>query len=202
MAREKSKRKQKFRAAVIGEGITEWHYFYDLKQTERLPYQLTPSLPKHSNYQAIFKKAQQLAEEGYDHVYVIIDIDVIQRDTNVQSKYETAKHRLLRKKEIFVFETMPCTEYWFLLHFQNYSTRIYPNCKDIFERLYLFLPNYEKSNAYFRQNKIYRKLKKVGNIEQAVVNAQRLCAKRSEQENPLFPFSELGDLLKILFFNK
>lgn len=200
MARGGKPRKEKFRAAVVGEGITEWHYFYSLKQTEKLPYQLKPSLPKHSDYREIFKKAQQLAAEGYDQVYCVIDLDVIQSlDSKAQGRYEKAKSKLLRNPDIFAFETMPCTEYWFLLHYCDYSTRIYPDYESVAAELFRFLPDYEKSNAYFQRIKIYTTLKSTGDMEKAQDTAQRLCAKRVEQDNPLFPFSEFGELIGVLF---
>ncbi len=200
MARGQKIRKEKFRAAVVGEGITEWHYFHDLKLTEKLPYQLKPSLPKHSNYLEIFKKARQLAAEGYDQVYCVVDLDVIRPlSPKAQARYEKAKNELLSIPDIFIFETMPCTEYWFLIHFRDYSTRIYPGYESLAAELQRFLPGYEKSNGYFRSNKIYAKLKEAGDLDKACETAKRLCVERLEQENLLFPFSEYGALLDLLF---
>lgn len=200
MARGRKTRKEKFRAAVVGEGITEWHYFHSLKQTEKLLYQLKPSLPKHSDYREIFKKAQQLAAEGYDRVYCVVDLDVSQSlGPKVQARYEKTKLKLLGIPDVFIFETMPCTEYWFLLHFHDYSTRIYPSFESLAAELKHFLPGYEKSGAYFRRSKIYKKLKESGDLEKACNTAKRLCVERVGQENPLFPFSEYGALLDLLF---
>ncbi|MFP4489496.1 MAG: RloB domain-containing protein [Bacteroidales bacterium] len=68
---------EKISVAVIGEGPTEWHYFNDLRQTERLRFSLKPSLPKSSNFRSIIQKAKQFAREGYDYVYCVIDLDYI-----------------------------------------------------------------------------------------------------------------------------
>ncbi|MCB9292556.1 MAG: RloB domain-containing protein [Lewinellaceae bacterium] len=200
MARGRKKRKEKFRAAVVGEGITEWHYFHDLKQAEKLPYQLKPSLPKHSNYQEIFRKARQLISEGYDHVYCVVDLDVIlSLEEKTRERYEKAKKKLLQIPDVFIFETMPCTEYWFLLHYKEFSTRIYPDYYSLSRELERFLPGYEKSEAYFRRNKIYRTLKEAGNLNKAHSNAKRLCAERARQDDSLFPFSEFWALMDLLF---
>ncbi|MCB9285834.1 MAG: RloB domain-containing protein [Lewinellaceae bacterium] len=203
MARERKTRREKFLAAVIGEGITEWHYFHNLKHTEKLPYQLKPSLPKHSNYQEIFKKARQLISEGYDQVYCIIDLDaILSLNVRSQAVYQNAKKKLMKEPNVFIFETMPCTEYWFLLHYKEYSTRIYPDYGSLAKELQYFLKGYEKSEAYFRQNKIYQTLKESGDLKKACSNAQRLCAERGGQNNPLFPFSEYGALIDLLFSKK
>lgn len=203
MARRSKKRKKKFRAAVVGEGITEWYYFHDLKHTEKLPYQLNPSLPKHSDYQEIFAKARQLIFEGYDQVYCVIDLDVINSlEEKPQAQYKKAKKKILKIPDVFIFETMPCTEYWFLLHYKEYSTRIYPDYGSLARELQQLLKGYEKSEAYFRKNKIYQTLKESGDLDKARSNAQRLCAERECQDNLLFPFSEYGALIDLLFSKK
>lgn len=200
MARGRKKRKEKFRAAVVGEGITEWHYFHDLKHTEKLPYQLKPSLPKHSSYQEIFKKARQFISEGYDQVLCIIDLDtILSFEGKKQAQYKKAKKKLLKTPNIFVFETMPCTEYWFLLHFKDYSTRVYPDFDSLSRELRYFLPAYEKSETYFRRKRIYQTLKGSGDLNKACTNAQRLCTEKEGQTNPLFPFSEFWVLIGLLF---
>lgn len=202
MIRGRKKRREKFRAAVVGEGITEWYYFHDLKHSEKLPYQLNPSLPKHSNYQEIFRKARQLISEGYDQVYCVIDMDVIHPlGERIRARYERAKKKLRKIPDVFIFETMPCTEYWFLLHYKEYSIRIYLDYGSLSGELQRFLPGYEKSEAYFRRNKIYQILKKSGDLNKACRNARRLCAERQDQDqdNPLFPFSEFGVLIDLLF---
>ena len=83
MPRIQNKRKAKYQIAVVGEGITEWHYVNDLKQTRRYPYKISPELPKNSNYKYVFKKANQLVSEGYDLVLCILDVDSLSTDEKI-----------------------------------------------------------------------------------------------------------------------
>mgnify|MGYP006303328055 CR=1 FL=1 len=66
MARKRKNWRTKFVVAIIGEGQTEWHYFNDLKQTEKYSFKIKPELPKHSDVDAIVKKAIKLNEQGYE----------------------------------------------------------------------------------------------------------------------------------------
>ncbi|HMQ59982.1 MAG TPA: hypothetical protein PKE06_04895 [Flavilitoribacter sp.] len=64
MARKINTKPGKYKVAVIGEGITEWHYFDGLRSVERLSFDLKPGLPRHSSYGDIFKKALEFIGEG------------------------------------------------------------------------------------------------------------------------------------------
>lgn len=193
MARKINRRKGKFRLAIIGEGITEWHYFNNLKQEKRFPYKLTPDLPKHSDYKYIFQKAGQLTNDGYDEVFCVLDVDVFKKDRKKEQQYQKDRLKLLKDPRIKIFESMPCIEYWFLLHYKNYSTKIYPTYDSLKTELKKYLPEYDKSNEYFEKVKIYQKLISEGNISKAISSAQKL--RNEKTDNNLFPYSEIDNLL-------
>src|SRR5690606_27609054 len=82
MARPDKKRKLLRRIAVVGDGVTEKIYFEQLKEIERIKdVVIKPELPSKSSKGGSYKKAintaKSLAEEGYDHVYCLIDFDTV-----------------------------------------------------------------------------------------------------------------------------
>lgn len=196
MARNRNNRKAKFSIAIVGEGPTEWHYFNNMKQVKRFPYKLSPDLPKHSDYKYIFQKAKQLGSVGYDKIFCVLDVDVFKNDAAKEAKYQKEKKKILKDSRIEIFETMPCIEYWFLLHYVNYSSKIYPTYNSLKNELKKYLSDYEKSNEYFKKLKIYETLITTGDLEKAKSSVDRL--RKEINDNKLFPYSEIDLLLKKL----
>jgi hypothetical protein len=73
MTRKNKKLRVKKKYAVVGEGLTEWFYFNAMKQVENFNFDLKPDMPKHSDINSIFLKAESLLEKGYDKVFCVID---------------------------------------------------------------------------------------------------------------------------------
>jgi hypothetical protein len=188
------KRKEKFTVAIVGEGITEWHYFNDLKHIEKYKFEIKPDLPKHSDFNSIINKAKELIKKGYDIVYCVVDLDYIAR--NPTNKYNYNKEKNKSNKNIKFIETMPCIEFWFLLHFYKiYSTRLYENYESLKNELKKYLPDYDKSENYFKCNKIYQKLKEANKLENAISYAQKLLLDKENSNEKLFPFTKIHLLL-------
>ncbi|MFT5916652.1 MAG: hypothetical protein ACJAWV_003672 [Flammeovirgaceae bacterium] len=199
MARQTRKPKNiKFTIAIIGEGETEWHYFDDLKSVERYTYKISPDLPKHSDFADIFRKAEEKAEEGYNKVYCVIDLDIFKENEQKNQSYQKAKRKILKKhsKVVSIIETMPCIEYWFLLHFENFSTKIYPSYESLKSKLTANLEGYEKTRKYFEKVKLYTTLVEKGDLESAKICAKKL--REYESDNKLIPFTDIDTLLEEL----
>lgn len=137
MSNNKNKygRSKKFKISVVGEGATEWHYISSFNKVENYKVSIRPSLPKKSTYSEIFNKAKQLINQGYDRAYCLIDLDVCCEDMVSYQKYLKEKKSIEKNKNIKVFETMPCIEYWFLLHFTSYSSKKYSSCDEVVKDL-------------------------------------------------------------------
>lgn len=176
MARQKRTTEKK--AAVVGEGETEFYYFSHLRDAKQYNFKLTPNLPKKSDYESIFKRAGELKNDGYDMVFCVIDYDTIfeekqKGNSKYIQKYEKAKKELEKTDDVFVIETMPCLEYWFLLHYTTYSTRVYHSYNAVVPVLKKHLPNYEKTQKYFITDEFRGILAKELN-EKAMENAYKL----------------------------
>lgn len=182
------------RIAVVGDGQTEKIYFDKLKEVEGLRnVSLKPDLPKSvGSYKGVFDKAESLYEQGYDEVYCLIDMDKVLSD-NTLAKYLTDKKRI-EKKGIIVFESNPCIEFWFLLHFIR-TTKPFSNCESVEKELQRYIPNYSKNQQYLVQANIYKLLKP--NLLKAVENGEWIEENQLENDYNSSK-SETFKLIKIL----
>jgi RloB-like protein len=182
------------RIAVVGDGQTEKIYFDKLKEVEGLRnVSLKPDLPKSvGSYKGVFDKAESLYTEGYDEVYCLIDMDKVLSD-NTLAKYLTDKKRI-EKKGIIVFESNPCIEFWFLLHFVR-TTKPFANCESVEKELQKYMPNYAKNQQYLVQSNIYKTLKP--NLLNAFGNGKWIEENQIEN-NFNSSKSEVYKLIKIL----
>lgn len=182
------------RIAVVGDGQTEKIYFDKLKEVEGLRnVSLKPDLPKSvGSYKGVFDKAENLYEQGYDEVYCLIDMDKVLSD-NTLAKYLTDKKRI-EKRGIIIFESNPCIEFWFLLHFVR-TTKSFSNCESVERELQKYIPNYTKNQQYLVQSNIYKTLKP--NLLKAFENGKWIKENSNANEYN-FSKSEVYHLIKIL----
>ena len=99
-------------------------------------------------------------------------------------------------KNISIIETIPCIEFWFLLHFyKTYSTRTYENYNSLKKELKKYLTDYDKSEKYFRRVKIYQTLKKSNKLDKAIEYAEKLLIDKTKSDNDLFSYTDIQSLL-------
>ncbi len=184
------------RVAIIGEGLTEWFYFNSLRQTERFKFDLKPELPKRSEFRELIKLARQKKEEGYDLVYIVLDMDRMIQNASEKHAYFNEKSKTKKNSGIHFIESMPCIELWFLLHFlKAYSSRTYQSFEEIKPRLEKYYPEYEKSLKFFRKTKLYDFLNEKGNELKATEFAERLIQDKEKNDNPYANYTEIARLL-------
>jgi RloB-like protein len=182
------------RIAVVGDGQTEKIYFDKLKEVEGLRnVSLKPELPQSvGSYKGVFDRAESLYEQGYDEVYCLIDMDKVLSD-NTLAKYLPDKKRI-KKKGITVFESNPCTEFWFLLHYVR-TTKSFSNCESVEKELQKHIPKYAKNQQYLVQANIYKILK--NNILTAIENGKWIEENQVENDYNSSK-SEIFKLIEIL----
>lgn len=149
--------------AVVGDGFSEKIYFEKLKAAERLRnITIKPELPNRSGkgggFVRVFKKAEELHQQGYDRVYCLIDFDTVLSENKVSS-YNLRKTKL-EQKGVIVLESNPCFEIWLLLHFQRIG-RAFTDCNEVGHtiRQNHLLSDYEKSQKYHQRKDLYSALK-------------------------------------------
>lgn len=198
MRNKKFFQKGKKTYAIVGDGDCEKWYFQMLKHNESLTINIKPELNVKANLKKQFENVKNLADV-YDEVFWIVDYDVIERETR-ECKVGDEKRcdefvryyeELSEIKNVEIIVVNTCFEYWLLLHFK-YSKKKYSDCDETGRDLKKELPNYEKTEKFYKKpNKdIYTQLK--SNLPDAVKHAQRLG--NFDVANPTEPVCELYKL--------
>ncbi len=180
--------------AIIGDGESEYFYFQQLKEIERiLNFSIKPELPNRSGkgggFEKVFGKVRNLLDDGFDHVFCLIDMDVVVKDQKL-AEYAVQKLKM-EKAGCIVLECNPCFEIWFLLHFQKMA-RLFNNCGEVESLLKkeAEFNGYDKSLHFFRQKNVYQLLKKRLH-DSAIPNSKWLENQQATEKSPNFPRCEV-----------
>ncbi len=185
--------------AIFGEGPTEWYYIDSLRIAKRYPFTMRPSLPQHSDMKHMLAMAKKCLDEGFDEVVCLMDMDRLNSTPSEMKAYQTARQQKAYRKVTFI-ETDPCTEYWFLLHFApQLSQRHFNSYKEVEAELHKYLPQYTKTETYFKRAKLFEMLSASGNLEYALALAKQSSELHDQgAENSYTQMHVLFDMLKKL----
>ena len=78
-------------AMIIGEGITEFYYFQSLRDVYKQVV-FKPDCPKHTSIKELEIKIGEAAENGYTHIFCVIDMD------NKDKEPERTRYNKLKAK--------------------------------------------------------------------------------------------------------
>ncbi len=165
-------------------GKTEPNYFAELKRAFRL---------SNANVRICGRGADPLnvvnfaietfrREPEFDRVYCVFDRD--RHDTYDAALDRVRRARLGKGTKIFAIPSVPCFEFWLLLHF-TYTTRPFyalPGdsiCFRVIEELKKYLPAYQKGDQ-----DVFTKIQ--DKLDNAISNARRIQQfhQTSETDNP------------------
>ena len=210
----RNKRKTNPAFAIVADGETEIWYLQMMKKYElenkqeeqdkqQIRLTIKPELPKKKRIEDQCELVCKLAQEEYDKVFWIVDLDQItkeQREATGGKKdpvrtfiecREKVLHGKKYAKQVRVIVNNPCLEFWFLLHF-IYTAKPFDDYKELAEVLKKYMKDYNKSEGYFKQknNDIYLKLKP--RLKKAMEHSDRLgmftpeTPSKAVSEMPLF----------------
>lgn len=141
----------------------------------------------------VLERAKELYKESkdtipYDTVYCVFDKD--SHSTYLQTL--NAIEQILPVETFVAITSIPCFEYWILLHFTD-TTRSYNDYKEVIQDLKVFLPIYEK-----KAKNIYSDL--LPYLEVAKKNATKANreAIKNQTDNPSTRIHELVEILETL----
>jgi hypothetical protein len=168
--------------SIIVDGQTEMWYFQMMKQYEQLAtVDIKPELPKKKKLVELFETVKANSSLGYEKVIWLVDFDTLTKEEKERKKgspsvikeFEGYVEKLKNYANVLVLVNNPCLEFWYLLHFES-TGKYYPQCEGAEKALKKSLPNYEKTERYYKKIKhdIYTQLK--ANQEQAQKNGKRL----------------------------
>jgi len=200
LVRRKGNRETYSKVLIVCEGEkTEPNYFNGLKDY----YALNSANIKvcgecGSDPLSIIKYGKQLyreerdAGDAFDKVYCVFDKD---SHPNYPEAMSVIK-RATPKDTFIAINSVPCFEYWLLLHF-NYTTRSYMSlpgnsvCNQVMTELKAYMPVYAKG-----QRGVFAAL--IGQLDFAMNNARRVLqdAERHGADNPSTRVHELVGFLR------
>jgi hypothetical protein len=135
--------------------------------------------------------------KNYDHIFCVIDIDKHSKFENAVKKIDNHKWTSGRKDSKFKATTykaivsIPCFEYWLLLHYKDTSKSFHGNgqdispCKECIKELKTFIVEYEKGSS-----EIYSITK--DKIEDAISRSRSIVSRKTELNG--------GQVLGITYF--
>lgn len=196
---------------ILGEGPTEFYYFNSLCELLK-GVTIKPDYPKHTNIKELGCKIAEGIEQGYGHIFCVIDMDNKLNEpertqyNQLKTKYSNpvSKPRKGINCEVRFFETHRCTELFFLYYF-CYTSRMYDNQDSLIKDLNAKINANAKVNAKLEYQKtidFFRKsnglhsyfLKNGGCFEMAIQNSN-LSAKEKMSGIRDYTYSELGNMM-------
>lgn len=139
-----------------------------------------------------FALAEYKKEKEYDRIFCVFD-----KDRHSTYSWALDKIRKIRNKKnhfILAITSVPCFEFWLLLHF-TYTTKqfdTYPGsiCSNVISALKRYLPNYEKGNV-----DTYQVTK--DNLVTAIANCKKI-EHHCESANTDMPSTKIYKLVEYL----
>ncbi|MCS6795089.1 MAG: RloB family protein [Raineya sp.] len=186
---------------VLVDGNTEKWYLEQLRDSE-LSFSNFTIEPKLSEKVSLNKKIHWIIENAYDFdkiIWIIDFDDFLKQEQEKEGKIQELKTQIshLRKKlsNVEILFNVPCLEFWFLLHFIA-SNKFFPKCSDVEKILKKYIPDYEKTEKYFKNPRlnIFQRLKE--KLSFAYKNAEKLG--KFDFENYQMAKAEIYLLLEIL----
>ena len=136
-------------------------------------------------------REEKNAGDPFDKVYCVFD-----KDGHATYEYALdALNSTARKDTYFAINSVPCFEYWLLLHF-DYSTRPYTNlsgnspCHQVSKALKKYIPDYQKG-----QRRIFDCF--IDRLDQAMKNAEQ-ALRDSEHNQTDNPSTRVHQLIRVL----
>jgi hypothetical protein len=155
---------------VIGEGITEQHYFTHLKHLKKYKCVVKPRFFGKTSIDEIEKSVKKLLQ-GEVSVICVFDADVSERNIVEKEKLNRFKKEYQRNKNVLICDSLPSIEFWFLLHFVK-TTKHFQNSKAVERELKKFISDYNKTDNYLKNSRWVEQL--IEKLEIACDNAKSI----------------------------
>jgi len=195
-------RKQKtkpFRKSIliICPGITEQGYIEALKadRYSGLTIEIVPKLDKADRFEDVFAVIKKEFAHGSPPrtCFYVNDMDAIIAQ-NKLSRYDSEKEKAMKvaNAKLIVIESMPCIEFWFLLHF-IYKDKIYASYENLKHDLRKEIAGYDKNSLW--ASKIYSIIK--DKTSEAIKNAA-LTVKKKDCSNGACSYTNMNELIEMM----
>lgn len=175
---------------VLGDGRTEQYYLKHLKDIRDYKYSIYPSLFDDINIETAEDKIDELLSGGCDRIVYFVDFDTIVNQGK-QKKINELVQKYEDSPEVVICETMPCIEFWFLLHYRI-TTQEFRNAEEVVRLLKKNISSYTKSKKFLENSGWVNDLCSNDKLKKAKTNAAKiLIQKESKKTGDHFPFTKV-----------
>lgn len=193
LQRREGKRLTTTTILIVGEGVTEYNYFNDMRRHFRgKGINIILEKPRGSAPINVVNHALDYCDknEDLDYAFCVFDQD---EHSTFQSAMDKLKAYKGKSKSVFkAVPSVPCFEIWLIIHF-TYSTKSYSRSgakspgDNAHDDLLKEFPGYSKT-----MNDLFSKLN--ARLDTAITNAKRL-SKYNEQTSTINPSTNMHELI-------
>lgn len=151
MARRRKERElRRSRITVIGEGLTERWYFDHLRTVMGYRYDCKPRFFTHQSYQEMRKLIDWvLLNEGI--AVCICDADITLTNPEEKKRLDEMKKAYATEEgKVFICDSMPSIEFWFLLHYLETSKQ-FQTSDEVAQVLRHYMPTFQKRSTFLEK---------------------------------------------------
>jgi hypothetical protein len=190
MARQPGRRETRKTYVVLGDGQTEQYYLRHLKTLRGYNYTIRPSLFSSITIETAGSIIDEYLSGGCNQIIYFTDYDTIVNQDKI-TEFEKLKDKSADTEEVFICETMPSIEFWYLLHFLK-TTREFNNASQAISLLVKYMQGYSKGETYLKNYKWVETLCSNSKMETAWKNSSSiLTEKEKEDKGSHFPYSKV-----------
>lgn len=189
MSRESGRRETRKTYVVLGDGKTEQYYLKHLKNLKGYRYSIRPTLFTNITIETAGDIINEYLSGGCDQIIYFTDYDTIVNQGKI-SEFEKLKSRFGDAEEVFICETMPSIEFWFLLHY-IFINREFTKCDEVINILIRHLKGYSKSESWLKNQKWVEDLCSKSGMETAISNSSKILTEKEKgNKGSHYPFSK------------
>lgn len=184
---------KKHAVTILGEGITEQHYFTHIRTLFGYNYTIKPYYFSVTSLTEMDKKiAEAITDGGY--ATAVFDADVANRNDAEKKKLESIRRKYANKNNVLLCDSLTSIEYWFLLHFDN-TNRYFKDSSATESELRKYIPDYEKKSKFLQNTQWVKDLCSESKLKLAQEQA-KLFGQNGESYTNLYKAFEFLDRKK------
>lgn len=184
---------KKHAVTILGEGITEQHYFTHIRTLFGYNYTIKPYYFSVTSLTEMDKKiAEAITDGGY--AIAVFDADVANRNDVEKKKLESIRRKYANKNNVLLCDSLTSIEYWFLLHFDN-TNRYFKDSSATESELRKYIPDYEKKSKFLQNTQWVKDLCSESKLKLAQERA-KLFGQNGEYYTNLYKAFEFLDRKK------
>lgn len=135
---------------MIGEGLTERWYFDHLRAVKGYRYDCKPRFFTRQSYDEMRKLIDWVLEN--DGIAVCVcDADITRENIVESQKLKEMKAAYASNDKVFICDSMPSVEFWFLLHYLE-TSRFFRDSDAVAAALRRYLPAFQKHTTFLEKS--------------------------------------------------